>query len=637
MTADDTNASAPTDSMKPDELFEPPSAQSAQSQYPVNLFVANLTKQVNAAIAPYDAAIGIANEYLRAVLMYDFGTSRLKVFGAADVDRQPALAYLQSTATMEAKDADVFAAQLASACSTFANQHGREPGTLQDVQLVMAAFDLNLPPAPAGTIYSFDATSQTLMIEPRGVGIPFIACWLLLGGIILTLRMKFINIRGFFHAVAIALGRYRDSSQPGEISHVRAFTTSLASTMGLGAIGAVVIAVGVAGPGAAFWIMISALLGMSLKFSECSLAQIHRRVGSDGTVLGGAMRSMSHGFKQKRAFGLSLAPLGKTLGFCFAIICMIVALVAGNAFQVSQSLASLQTVNGLEVLQTQPWLFGAAMTVLVSFVVFGSARWLGRVTQLLTPLALLLYIAACAFVISTHWPQAQSAFTAIFTEAFNIRSAMLGGLVGVVVIGLSQATLSTDAGLGTSSIIHAAARSDEPTREGIIAMLETFVVGVVLCLLTAMTISVSGAASSDAGQSMIENKQATSLLMSAFANDLPPGLAYAVLGAFCIFAFSACIAWCYVGERCLAHLIGPSFGPLYKIVFVIFTFLGSVLAVNNLMTLSQLLLLVLAIPNMIAVICLHGIVAEELDDYWARLRAGKFKRSRVKIKKTASE
>ncbi len=623
---------AQLNSLQPDVPADETVAQSLNFEQPaqaVFVFLQKQLQQIPKAIEPLDAVIATANKKLSTWLMYDFGTSQLPLFGAADIQRQPVLEYFKATKQFKENECEAFYKNLADACSKFKEEHDAGPLSVRDVELAVGDAALCLPAAPSGTAYVFDVESQSLMIEPRGVSVPFIACWLLLGSLALTLRMKLINIRGLLHAVPLAFGRYGESSFAGELSKVKAFTTSMASTIGLGSITAVALAVGMAGPGAAFWIMVCGILGMSLKFTECSLAQFFRRVNADGTIIGGPMRSMSSGFKQVRVLGFSFALFGRFLGMVFAWICLVAAMFVGSAFQVNQSLKSLQVAPGLELLKSEPWIYGLAMACLVGLIVFGSVRWLGTVTQVLTPLALLLYLAACTWVIGTNLPQAQVVLSAIFTDAFKPQTAVLGGLAGFVVLGVTQATFSTDAGLGTSAIVHAAARCDEPTREGLLAMLETFIVGVVLVLLTALTIGVTGVATDDSGQLMVANSEGSALLMSAFAVGMPAVLTYLLHGALWLFAFSACIAWAFIGERCITYLFGANYSLPYKFTFLAFTFLGSVVATNNLMTFSQLLLLTLAIPNLIAMFFLHGIVAEELDDYWRRLRSGKFKRNPV--------
>jgi len=587
-------------------------------------------------VAQFDASLAEVNQVFSAILFYDFGTSKLAAFTPTKITSQFAVDHFQNFDISKEDGAKDFESQIQSAFNDFSSNHPTAPSNLDEAMAALTNAGLALPPAPLGMAYAFSADEQALMLEPRAKGIPFIVAWLVLGSLLLTLRTKLINVRGVFHALALACGKYADSSLLGEISNVRAFYTSLASSVGLGAISSVAIAVGIGGPGAAFWIMVCCILAMATKFTECSLSQCYRNVNQNGTVLGGPMRYMHLGFKFKRVLGCSMVPLGKFLGFCFAIICVCVALFVGSAFQVSQSLAGLQTVRGLERLVSEPWIYGAVMAGLVSLVVFGSIRWLARVAMLLTPLMLLIFAAACLSIIGANWSEAEIAFRAIFAEAFEPQAAIAGGLLGVMLVGLSHFSMSTDAGLGTAAIVHSAARCDEPTREGILAMLEPLIVGVVFGLLTAMTIGVSGVATSSEGQELIASGKGTALLLSAFSTAIPEWLVYILHAAFFLFAFTTCITWGYFGERCIVHLLGPFSSVPFKVVFVLFTFLGSILTATNLMTFSHLLLLTLAIPNMIALFLLHGIVVEELDDYSARLRAGKMKRKKPGAGRIAS-
>ncbi len=593
--------------------------------------------QVKDKIAKFDVSLANINQVFAEVLFYDFGTSKLAAFAPKRISLQAAKEYLNECDQADCFDVDKFEVQLRSALTDYRLSNNKSAANLSEATSALTVAGLQLPPAPRGMVYVFDANEQSLLLEPPAIGIPFIVAWLVIGSVLLTLRMKLINLRGILHAVALAFGKYANSQYFGELSHVRALYTSLSSSAGLGAISSTAIAVGIAGPGAAFWIMICSFLAMATKFTECSLSQSYRCFNSEGSVLGGPMRYMHQGFTHKRIFGCSLIPLGQVLGFCFALLCVCVALIFGSAFQVSQALAGLQTVGGLERLVSEPWIFGAVMAALVSLVVFGSVRWLGRVAVLLTPFAILTFAAACLMIIGANWADAEVAFRAIFAEAFEPQAAVAGGLFGVMLVGLSQAPLAADAGLGTTAIVHAAAQCDEPTREGVIAMLEPLIVGVVLGLLTAMTLGVSGVANGTEGQILVAGGKGTALLLSAVPSNAPEWVAYMLHAAFALFAFSACIAWGYFGERCIVHLLGSMASIPFKLVFVLFTFLGSVLTVNNLMTFSQLLLLTLAIPNMIALVLLHGIVVEELDDYWKRLRAGKFKSKRTRVTPAPSE
>jgi AGCS family alanine or glycine:cation symporter len=370
------------------------------------------------------------------------------------------------------------------------------------------------------------------------------------------------------------------------------------------------------GPGAAFWIMVCGMIGMSTKFTECTLGQIYRRTNPQGVVLGGPMRYLQSGCKFKEFIGFSIAPIGTILSWLFAAICVCVSLTAGNTFQVSQSLGSLQTIEGLGFLRADPWMFGVFMMVVVGVVVIGRVKFLGNVTSLIAPLMLLLYIGACGWVLWQHSEDVVVAFKAIFIEAFKPQAFFAGSFVGVMIIGITRASLTTDAGLGTASIVHAAARTNEPIREGIVSLLEPLITTVLMCLLTALAIGVTGFASTPEGQTLAAKDQGTALIVSALSNGMPEWFSYLLQVAMLLFAFGTCISWAYIGERCFVYLFGDSFSLLFLLIFVVFTFLGSVLSAPNVMQFSLLLMLTLAIPNLIGLLLLNGVVVEELDDYW---------------------
>jgi alanine or glycine:cation symporter, AGCS family len=585
----------------------------------------------------FDAKLADANKILTAVLFYDFGTSRRTIFGAADIKKQPASQYLKSIDIADAATIDLVDQYFAIAMANYESENQTMPRDTAEAIESLAESGYELPPLPSGVAYAFDPESKSLLVEPKGLGIPAIALWSIVGSLFLTFRLRFINIRGLLHAFDLGLGAYFDPKAIGQISSVRALSTSLGPTLGMGAITGVAIAVGTAGLGAVFWVMLFAILSMATRFAECSLGQIYKTTSRDGSTLGGPMVYLDNGFRQRRWLDFPIGPLGNVLSILFALLCSLCALFAGNAFQVSQSLACLQTVPELEFLKAAPWMYGAAMAVAIASVVFGSVRMLGWVAYVLAPVMLLMYLSACGWVIASNWSEAGMAIRAIFTEAFNPNAAVVGGIMGVMVIGLTRAAVSMDTGLGTTAIVHTAAKCDEPSREGIIAMLEPVIVGVVLSLVTAVTLGVTSTTQDIDGQAIVVNGQGAALLIASIATQLPPWGLYLLQGAFFLFAFSACITWGYYGERCLVQLFGTYASIPYKLVFVCFTFLGSILTAANLMVFSHLLLLILAIPNMIALYFLHGIVLEELDDYWARLRGGKFKRKVKQFTSSPSE
>ncbi|MDX1925120.1 MAG: amino acid carrier protein [Pirellulaceae bacterium] len=589
-----------------------------------SLFRSNFALQlklVNSFVSHLDFQVCRINSILAKILFYDFGTSQLKQFGAADIQPQTARMYFGG------RHDELFAAEIPNALTNFSQRYERLPQDVNEARAALSSAGVALPDLPQGTAYDFDPNRSEFMVMPRGFGIPFIAAWLVFAGAFLTLRMRLINLRGLFHAIALISGKYDSSHKIGQLNHFRTFTTSLASTVGLGAISGVAIAVCLGGPGTAFWIMVFGVLAMSTKFTECTLGQIYRRVNAQGAVLGGPMRYLKSGFKLRKFVGFSMAPFGMVLSWLFAALCVCVSLTAGNTLQVSQSLGSLQSVKGLEFLQTEPWIFGLFMMAAVALVVLGGVRLIGRVTGWLAPLMCLFYVGACSWVIAQNSANLEPAFKAIFIEAFEPKALFSGSFIGVMIIGVTRASLTTDAGLGTASIAHAAARTDEPIREGIVSLLEPLLVTVMMCLLTALAIGVTGVAETAEGQALATKEQGTAVIMSALTNGMPEWFVYTLQAAMFLFAFSTCITWAYFGERCIVSLFGEGFSQLYMIVFVFFTFLGSVLSAANIMQFSLLLMLTLSIPNLLGVLLLNDVVREELDDYWNHYRNRKRDRS----------
>jgi alanine or glycine:cation symporter, AGCS family len=578
-------------------------------------------KQLSGFVSLLDSWVGRINRQLSKFLFHDFGTSKLKMFGAADIQRQSAQEFFGD------KYSDLFAVQVPTVFANFGDRYERLPLDLVEANAALTEAGLALPEVPQGVGYDYDGKKGEFLVKPHGFGIPFIAAWLVFGGAFLTLRMRLINLRGILHALALLSGRYDSSAKIGQLNHFQTFTTSLASAVGLGSISGAAIAVCLGGPGAAFWIMVCGLLAMSTKFTECTLGQIYRRVDAEGVVLGGPMRYLQSGFKLRRLVGFSLAPFGTLLSWLFAALCICVSLTAGNTLQVSQSLGSLQTAKGFEFLRTDPWIFGVFMVVAVAIVVFGGVRLIGRVTSWLAPLMCLVYICACSWVLIKYSANLETAFGAIFMEAYKPKALFSGSFIGVMIIGVTRASLTTDAGLGTASIAHAAARTDEPIREGIVSLLEPLLGTVLMCLLTTLAIGVSGVAETAEGQALAAKEQGIAIIMNALTNGMPDWFAYTLQAALFLFAFSTCITWAYFGERCVVSLFGDCFSHLYLIVFVAFSFLGSVLSAANIMQFSGLLMLTLAIPNLVGVLLLNKVVLEELDDYWKHYQARKHDKS----------
>ena len=315
--------------------------------------------------------------------------------------------------------------------------------------------------------------------------LPLVVLWLVLGAIFFTIRMGFINFRGFGHAIQVVRGKYSDPNDAGEVSHFQALSAALSATVGLGNIAGVAIAVSVGGPGATFWMIVAGLLGMSSKFVECTLGQQYREVRADGRIMGGAMEYLSKGLKEK-----GWPRLGMFLAVMFSILCIGGSLGGGNSFQVNQSLNAMQET--LPFLAARPWIYGLIMTVLVGVVIVGGIRRIANVAEKIVPLMCGIYVLAALTILLMNFTAIPAAFGAILSQAFT-PAAGYGGFIGVLVTGFRRAAFSNEAGAGSAAIAHSAARTPYPVREGFVSLLEPFIDTVVVCTMTALVIVITGA------------------------------------------------------------------------------------------------------------------------------------------------
>lgn len=505
-----------------------------------------------------------------------------------------------------------------------------------------------------------------------GTSVPFVVVWLATGAVFFTLRMAFINIRGFWHAVRLTRGDYDKPEDTGEVSHFQALASALSATVGLGNIAGVAIAVGTGGPGAVFWIIVAGLFGMTTKFAECTLGQMYRKVLPDGTVSGGPMHYLRDGLSQ-----MKLGALGAVLSIVFAVFCVLASLGGGNTFQVVQSLGAVQeNLNryGSDFLQTDrfAWLYGLVMAVMVGVVIIGGIRSIGRVAGKLVPLMCGIYILMALYVLFTNYDQIDDAIAAILRGAIT-GEGIKGGVIGVLVIGIKRAAFSNEAGVGSAAIAHSAAKTEEPVSEGIVALLEPFIDTVVVCTMTGLMIVITGAYQTDVAGAERQLDNARQVLIDArtqgadaakidelekevaaarahlvgernkskwIASDNGAALTMKAVStahewftwvlciAVVLFAYSTLLSWSYYGERCSVLLFGPKASLVYKIVFIICAFLGSLLSQSNILTFSDLMILSMAFPNILGMFLLNGKIKRALDEYWVKYKSGELEVTR---------
>lgn len=442
------------------------------------------------------------------------------------------------------------------------------------------------------------------------VKIPFIVAWLIVGAIYFTLRFSFVNIRAFGHALAVTVGRYDRGEAEGEVSHFKALTSALSGTVGLGNIAGVAVAVHQGGPGAIFWMIVAAFLGMTSKFVECSLGVMFRQVGNEGRILGGPMEYLHKGLKT-----LKLGRLGRVLALVFAVMCLGGSLGGGNMFQANQSYAQMQElIPGLDT-SAGAWIYGVVIAILVGVVIIGNIKRIGAVTSFLVPIMCAVYLIAGVVILVANAGALAHAMGVIVGEAFTLRAGW-GGLVGVLIVGFKRAAFSNEAGIGSAAIAYSAANTDEPVREGIIALLEPFIDTIIVCTMTGLVVVVTGA--------YLQEGNGIIMTSRAFASVIPWFPKVLSLAVF-LFAISTMITWSYYGERCWVFLFGPRGSNVYKLIFLVFIVLGVQLNLDNVITFSDLMVLGMALPNILGLYLLSGTVRRALDDYWSRLKSGEMK------------
>lgn len=468
---------------------------------------------------------------------------------------------------------------------------------------------------PLAAVLFFDfGTSKVL-----GTSVPFVVIWLLLGGVFLTLRMAFINFRGFYHAIELVRGTYDEKDDQGDVSHFQALASALSGTVGLGNIAGVAIAIGQGGPGATFWMILCGLLGMTSKFSECTLAVMYRRTDEEGLVLGGPMIYLRDGLAR-----MGLGPVGSVLAIVFTFLCIGGSLGGGNSYQVVQSLNALQAEDTFAFLRPgqYPWIYGVAMVILVGAVIIGGIKSIGNFAGRVVPFMCVAYMLVCLTILMMNASQIPNAVVEIFRGAFT-PDGLYGGFLGVMVLGIKRACFSNEAGAGSAAIAHAAARTKEPVSEGMVALLEPFIDTVIVCTLTALTIIVTGVYRQPEVLQLAQDNKGSMITLAAFTQSSGfEWFKYILYLAVFLFAYSTCVSWSYYGERCCVALFGNRSSLPYKCLFLTFTFLGSVVSPTNILEFSDMMILSMAIPNLIGVFLLSNRIRAELDRYWARYKSG---------------
>ncbi|MDG1215049.1 MAG: alanine/glycine:cation symporter family protein, partial [Luminiphilus sp.] len=445
------------------------------------------------------------------------------------------------------------------------------------------------------------AFSQVRMF---GVDIEWAVLWMAVPMLFFTVYLGFVNVRCFPLSIRILRGRYADPDAPGEVSQFEALTTALAGTVGLGNIAGVAIAIGIGGPGAAFWMIVIAFFAMTLKFAESMLAVKHRIILEDGSVYGGPMYYLRSALEEK-----NLPLLGKILGLIYAA-CAIPQMLVFT--QVNQAYSQLSAVTGIEA----PWTFGLLLSAAVALVIIGGIRSIASVTSRLVPLMCVIYLLAAVTILVLNASTIPHALVAIAVGAFA-PEGVVGGVIGVFVIGMRRAVYSTEAGTGISTMVHAAAKTREPVSQGLAASVEPFFDTILVNSMTALVIVVTGAHQLDG----LNDIQMTSAAFGSVVWWFPYVLAVCVL----LFAFTTIISWSYYMSRAWACLLGYSRLSMiiYRVLFCLAVVPGAVMTVQQVVDFIDSLVVLVTIPNIIGLYLLAPTIKRDLKDYLGRLAAGR--------------
>lgn len=438
-------------------------------------------------------------------------------------------------------------------------------------------------------------------------GLPLIIL-LVGGGFYLLVISKFLPFRFLVHAVQVLRGKYDDPNDPGEISHFQALATALAATVGLGNIAGVAVAIAIGGPGAIFWMWISALIGMATKFFTCTLAVMYRGKDTEDKIQGGPMYFIVEGLGKK----------WKALAVFFSIAALVGCL---PVFQVNQLIQALNFIvlnpNGIETNLGTNLLIGFILVALTSVVIFGGLSRISSVVGKLVPGMVLLYFISVIIILVVNIEQVPHYFSLIFTDAFEADNykgdSFLGGMLGgLIILGIRRGAFSNEAGIGTSPMAHGAAKTNEPVREGLVAMLGPAIDTLVVCTLTALAILVTGVWQST-------DVNGVSLTAAAFDQAIPIFGNYLLMICIAIFSISSLFSYSYYGTKCLSFLLGADKGHYYNYFYIISILLGATTSLSMMINLIDGFFALMAIPTMICTLILAPRVLKEAKAYFARM------------------
>ncbi len=429
---------------------------------------------------------------------------------------------------------------------------------------------------------------------------------LLGGGLFFTFYSRFTPFRFFRHAFLVLMGKYDSDDDPGDISHFQALSSALASTVGMGNISGVAVAIHTGGPGAIFWMWISAILGMSTKFFTCTLSILYRGKDDVGRVMGGPMYYIETGLGKKfkpLAIWFSLAGLFGCLALFQSN--QLTQIIRDEVFQQQGIFAGAATSGNL--------LVGLVIAVIVSSVIFGGIKRIGLVASRMVPVMVSLYMVAGLAILAKHFSEIPAMFMFIIHDAFT-GDAVLGGALGAVIItGIRRAAFSNEAGIGTEAMAHGAAKTKEPVREGLVAMIGPFIDTIIVCSVTAFAILFSGMW--QAGET-----NGVTLTTQAFSHELGDVGRYILMISVVIFSMSTMIGYSYYGSKCTSYLFGSRYKKYYRMFYVFTLVIASLITLDIAINFVDGMYALMAFPTMTATLLLAPRVMKEARRYFATLQ-----------------
>lgn len=428
---------------------------------------------------------------------------------------------------------------------------------------------------------------------------------LICGGLFLVFYSKFLPYRFFGHAIAITAGKYDDKNAKGDVSSFQALSAAVAATVGLGNISGVAIAIHDGGPGVVFWIWMTALIGMCIKFYSCSLSVMFRGTDSEGNLQGGPMYYITKG----------LGPKAKPLAIFFAVCGLFGFLGVFTANQFTETFMSVvEPSANIFQMSEMNWklTIGIILAVITSFVIFGGLKNIAKVASAIVPFMVAVYLIAVIVVMVLNASQIIPSLKMIISEAWNLKTGVTGGFWGLVIIGVRRAMFSNEAGLGSAPMYHGQSKTDNPIKEGLVAMLGPFIDTILVCTFTAIVIILSGA--------YLEDVSGIVMTLSAFETTLFGYGDVLLMIIVTAFALSTLFTYSYYGVKSLSFLTSAKIGKFYNwyfVIMIIFAAVASLDLVKNLIDLSYALMV---IPNMIAVLLLAPKVNMAAKDYFSKLK-----------------